>query len=331
MDKITDRIIFDYLAFTTKIDSIDSIVKFLGLDNLNFTTSKGFHGYRQRLYFDGIHIHFDGQPNMGICVEMSGQGCRNFETFGTGDFMEVFSYIFSNPDNLHITRLDVAYDDFDGFLNFDELLDDVRNYNWVSRFRELPVEQNFSKDETKRGVTIYCGSKKSEVMFRIYDKKAEQKRLDLNHWTRFEMQLRRDRSLTFIEMLLAGNDLNTLFVSVVNNYIRFIEPTDTDSNLWRAPMAGYWAKFITTLSKTSLYRPGTDYNISNLENFVVKQCSSAIVSFIALFGFGEFRELVEGKSRYKLNDRHRQVLLSHGISNIEHLFKGDWWNEPVKS
>lgn len=319
------KIIFDYLAFTTKIDSINSIVEFLGLGDINFTSAKGFHGYRQRLYFDGIHIHFDGREDMGICVEMSGQGCRNFETFGTGNFEAVFGYILANPKECNITRLDVAYDDFDGLLDFDLLLDDVRNYNWVSRFRELPVEQTFSKDKTKESVTIYCGSKKSEIMFRIYDKKQEQNRDDIEHWTRFEIQLRRDRAACFVEMLMSGNELPQLFIEVINNYVRFIEPSDSDSNLWRAPMAEYWERFITTLSKARLYRPGTDYDISNLENYVTKQCSSAICSFIALFGFSEFKSLVEGRSRYNLNNRHRQVLLSHGIDNIEHCFKDDWW------
>lgn len=74
-------ICYDYLSFTSKIDSVNSIAALLGLSDLSFETIKGFYGYRDRLYFDGISIHFNGRPGMGVCVEMSGHGCRNFEKY----------------------------------------------------------------------------------------------------------------------------------------------------------------------------------------------------------------------------------------------------------
>ena len=51
---------------------------------------------------------------MGVCVEMSGKGCRTFEEFGNGDYEWIFTLVRQQqPDGeMKITRLDVAYDDF---------------------------------------------------------------------------------------------------------------------------------------------------------------------------------------------------------------------------
>ena len=45
--------------------------------------------------------------------------------------------------------------------------------------------------------TVYFGSAKSEVRFRIYDKAQERGGLGY-HWVRFEMQLRRERAFNFL-------------------------------------------------------------------------------------------------------------------------------------
>ena len=86
-------IIYDWITFTSKIHSQLSIVEFLGLQDLKFENLKGFYGYRDRLYFDGISIHYNGREDMGICVEMSGKGCRAWEKYGNSDYDGLFSEI----------------------------------------------------------------------------------------------------------------------------------------------------------------------------------------------------------------------------------------------
>ena len=65
---MTNNVFFDYFAFSSKIDSPYSLIQLLNLNEENWLNSKGFHGYRQQLYCGGIHIHFDGQDNMGVCL-----------------------------------------------------------------------------------------------------------------------------------------------------------------------------------------------------------------------------------------------------------------------
>lgn len=317
-----NRILIDYLTFVSKCDKKETLIKFLGLEDRTFIDTKGWYGYSRQLYYDGIHILYDGTPDMGICVEMSGQGCRNFEKYGTGDYHEIFNYIVSNND-VNITRLDVAYDDFTGLLDFETLISDIEEENYVSRFREFPVERVYSKEVKNRSFTIYCGSHSSEVMFRIYDKRAEQKAFNLQHWLRFEIQLRRDRANMFIKLLLEGAELQSLYAGVIRNYLRFIVRSNSDTNLSRARTAPYWDDFLGAVDSVSIFVADTDYTETNLERFIKVQCSSAIVSFIALFGFKNFVYLVLGRSTLKLNDKHFSLLFKHDIDDVRSYIESD--------
>lgn len=300
-----NNVFFDYFAFSSKIDSPYSLIQLLNLNEENWLNSKGFHGYRQQLYCGGIHIHFDGQDNMGVCLEMSGSGCRMFEDNG-GNFIDLIRYCLDNNDEINITRIDVSYDDFTGCLDLYQIESDIVAGNYRSRFRAFPIERIHSKSIDKRTFTIYCGSKQSEIMFRIYDKKAEQK-VDCAHWVRFEIQLRRERAEVFAGLCIE-NSINSLFRGVIVNYLTIVENNESDSNISRAVIKPYWLKFLDDVSAVKLTKQADDYTTSNLQRFVERQLPSALVAYIALFGFDEFLELLNRRSRVKLNVRHQSLL-----------------------
>ena len=97
-----NKFLIDWLSFTSKCDSDNSIFQLLGLEHIkqHFQHIYGFQGYRQRLYFDGISICYDGfsQKNgdMGICVEMSGKGLRNWEEYSSANYEKIFDLIRRN-------------------------------------------------------------------------------------------------------------------------------------------------------------------------------------------------------------------------------------------
>lgn len=107
---MSNKIIYDWVSITSKIHSPDGFIRMLGLDNpgISWELMKGAHGYRDRLYWERISIHFNGRDDMGIWLEMSGQGCRAFESFGSGDYESLFAEVSAAGDDMHITRLDVA-------------------------------------------------------------------------------------------------------------------------------------------------------------------------------------------------------------------------------
>lgn len=315
----TNKIIFDYLTFTIHDDEMspEDIINWLGLDDLNFQKIKGFYGYLDRYFYDGIHIHFNGRYDMGICVELSGQGCRNFETYGTGDFYDIFEYITTNK-NVNVTRLDVAYDDFEKLLDLELLLEEVRNGNYVTKFRTVKTEISY-ENKQENGTTLYFGSNQSQIRFRIYDKKAERKREDIPHWVRFEQQLRDDRAACFIALLYSNRDVNELFFEVLNNYLRFVKPSETDTNLSRSETAEHWLLFLESKDKVVLTLPGSDYNVSNLVNYVCQNLSG-VAAFVDLFGYDTLSFLLQSKYYAGLSEKHKGVLKEFGVDEKASLF-----------
>ena len=78
-------------------------MKLLGMERCGWDElGHGRNGYRKGLYFASISILYDGNPGMGACLDMSGQGCRSFEEYGTGDFDGLFR-LFQQGEGYHVT------------------------------------------------------------------------------------------------------------------------------------------------------------------------------------------------------------------------------------
>ena len=229
---------------------------------------------------------------MGTCLEMSGQGCRTFESEGTGDFDGLFQLFQDRQDLYHVTRLDVAFDDHTGLLDMDQVYRDTDEQLFVSKFRKTVIEKVFT--DGRPGITIYHGRKSSEVMFRIYDKAAERNLSEQVHWVRVEMQLRGDRALSFIQQ---PESIGEKFRGVLVNYVRYVEES-SDSNKWRWPIKEYWDKLIDGISRIRLYvKPGEEYNIMQLDNFVFSQAGNAISTELEILGLPEFIRRLQSRSQ----------------------------------
>lgn len=228
-------VIYDWLSFTSKKHSPDQIIAALGLSHVPWVESKGARGYRSKKYFASINIHYDGRDDMGVWCEMTGQGCRTFETlsmlFVNGDgWANLFKWIHENGCKL--TRLDVAYDDHTGILPIMRIVDDTQCGMWIGK------SDYWETVLSAVGSSVFIGSPSSKVRIRIYDKAAERHIFD-EHWIRCELQLRDDRAQAFSELTLP---IGEAFAGVVFNYLRYVEASD-DQNKWRWPMTDYWRSF----------------------------------------------------------------------------------------
>lgn len=271
------------MSITSKIHSTGDFIELLGLQEISWEQVKGAHGYKSRLYWNCISIHYDGTEDMGIWLELTGQGCRAFETYGTGNYEALFSEVLYNEGQMKITRLDVAYDDIDEeIIDMSVLRRDTEALEFVSKFNKW--DARIGSD----GASVEHGSKKSDVFLRIYDKAMERGFKDGRHWIRIEFQLRDDRALSFI---LMPGDIGLKFSGVLANYLRYVDlPDVSDSNRWRWPMKCYWSRLLAGAARIKLYeKPGTDYNLCNLEEFVYRQAGNAVSALLQIVGDDEFK------------------------------------------
>lgn len=310
-DETQDCLLIDWFSFRCESMDLEQMKTYLGLRDADWQPGAGFYGFSCRSWSGGISIHYGSDSCTGVLVEMSGSGCRTYETFILGkcpelSAKEIWHSLFMDvlsDDSFVVTRLDVAFDDRSGVLPMDRLIYDFRHENFVTRFktgrgsRSCKIEMSPHDQDA----TIYFGSPQSEIRFRIYDKSAE-RGLDASvHWIRFEIQLRRDNATQFIFQLVQSDyDISGLFVSVVTNYIRFVTPSKTDTNKRRWNMRKYWAEFVGDAVPASLWVPKTiEYNKSNCERYVYYMAGNSVAALIELDGAENFlKNLDEQRSKH---------------------------------
>lgn len=300
---ITENIvIYDWLSFTSKTHSPDELIAALGLSHVPWTETKGARGYRDRKYFSCISIHYNGREDMGVWVEMSGHGCRTFESLSTVGWDKLFQFIHEN--DLHMTRLDVAYDDHTGILPIEEIVEDTQAGLFVSRMNYWETVLS------SKGTTVQIGSPQSKVLFRIYDKAAERGCEPGTHWIRCEMQLRDDRAAEFSKIDLP---IGKAFAGVLLNYLRFVEPDSEDTNKSRWPMKPYWEALVGDAQKISIFTaPGMEYNEERCKHYVVNQAGNAIDACIQMYGLNEFQQMIEQRETLR-NPKYEMLIQRHRL------------------
>ena len=303
MDRMQENVvIYDWLSFTSKQHDPEALIAALGLSHCPWTETRGARGYMDRLYFGCISIHYNGREDMGVWVEMSGQGCRNFEDLTTlpGKWDDLLSFIHSN--HLHMTRLDVAYDDHTGVLDIQRVADDTQAQLFISRMKYWEVVRSC------KGTSVQIGSPQSKVLVRIYDKAAERGYDDGCHWVRVELQLRDGRAEEFSRIPM---DIGEAFAGVLLNYLRFVEPDETDTNKSRWQTADYLYALIGDVSRIKIFTvPGGAYNLEKCRHYVFDMAGNAVDAMLQCYSVEDFLDLVRMRN-CKPNPKYELIVKEH--------------------
>jgi hypothetical protein len=306
-------ILFDWLSFSAKHHDAHSIVELLGLRGAEFETINGRHGWRHAMYYNGISIYYGGRDDCVFC-DMSGAGCRAYEEYGKNEWTALFAELRSD-DEYNITRLDVAFDERVGLFNLKRMKRKAERKEYVSKLQWGKTERSLHDD----AISIYFGSPRSATRFRFYDKAKERGREDEGHWVRLEIQMRDENAGSFLDKLPLYS-IGELFVAVVNNYVRFVEPNATDSNKRRWKTSAFWDNFIGSAGKLSLYEaPGEEYNMMNLNNFVINQAGAAAAVFIDIHGVDEYISRCRRQFNRSRNERYKRIRKEHSQGHLPEL------------
>lgn len=309
-------ILIDWFAFSCKsISDPNVLIDSVGLSGLAWSNQKGHYGYKSAKYFGGIWVLYDGRDDMGVCFEMSGQGCRQFESSSHCVLSEFVTSVAFN-ESYHITRLDVAYDDidhdFDGLLSIRKIDKLARADHYISKLRCKSGEWSGKHDSSSvtsspLALSVYFGSPSSDLRIRIYDKSLERGGLGY-HWVRCELQLRDDAAYSFITQ---SGTVGYKYAAVLNNYLRFVIPDKSDTNKRRWKTQKFWSDFLGEVGKISLYTPkGIDYNLSRLERYVFDQAGNSVLAFIQCVGSQYFWLKLKEREEY-LNANQRQLIAEY--------------------
>ena len=308
------QVSIDWLTFSVKKSDPGEVIRdYLGLDPALFQdTGYSLLGYNKVYRFSDICVcceprenaHFQ---NMGVCVSMSGNGCRTFETMsrlkdadaqGTGSvaFPALFRLLTAD-ETANISRIDIACDDREGYLDMDKIIDKTRSNEINSRLLRRTI--NFSLNgKEKAGATVYIGAPSSDFRVRIYDKALEQG-VD-GHWIRVELVMRSDNANAFVANLTNAENVGTLAAQVINDKFSFIERDD--SNISRCTVCDWWTAFVDELEKVRLVsREVIQHSVEHIRNWVETQVAPSLYVLMKTMGLMDIYNLATGaKNRISL-------------------------------
>lgn len=321
------QVLIDWLTFSIKSiqEPAQVIQKFLGLDPALFQEAPyGLMGYQRVLRFGDIQVLYEPRENeyfrdMGVCVSMSGNGCRAFETMsrltikgakdtqGTAStaFPTLFQLLAAEP-SANISRVDIACDDREGHLSMADIVRKVQDNEINSRMSKRTLYLGY--DGTRRsGTTVYIGAESSAFRVRIYDKALEQG--ESGHWVRVELVMRGENAQAFGQQLTNAESVGRLAAQVINDKLSFIERDDI--NITRCTVCPWWRAFVDELESVRLVaRETVQHGVEHIASWVEAQVGPSLAILFQTMGFPKIFELaVEAGSR--LSDKQRFLIADY--------------------
>lgn len=266
----------------------DVFNKILRIPQANFEEDeRGQNGYSVSHSCNHIRVRTDARTkdgtlrtDMGHSVELTGQGCREFELFNGDDWSSFFKRILDAGGKF--SRLDVAVDDFHGYFTVSEVIDLAKSGQVISKFRTGSTFSTFKLDGSgTEGVSAYFGSKTSDIFINMYEKNYQQNVQDeVPIWNRTEVRMRRDNAHEFAMHIAnltdgeGGNGLFLKFGQVINNYLRFVHYSpELHKNKSRCRVRDFWKDFIGHADTLQLSTKRPDRTIESVTDYILNQVS----------------------------------------------------------
>lgn len=274
----------DFLRVRFKIDSPDQIItKILKMEPGVFGYKDyGFNHYTETYFFSEIFVFSNpNDVNMGVMIELRGQGCREFELIleerneTWNDFFwslyedDLFEY--GRVVDTKITRIDLALDEKISLIhqNYDlnELKDKCEKGLIDTTFRNFDYTGGFTINKGQlidKGVSLYFGSRQSHLYFNFYQKDyeiAKQKEISVEMArqkygikNRYEVRLSDEKAYLFVEYLLStGETLEWVTKELIDTSLKVY---DCDEDGVRTGYSENWRNVIESMQELKLSMKG---------------------------------------------------------------------------
>ena len=275
--------LIDWLSFTVRSSDPLEVIEKVGLQELNLEmSSSGRYGYEKGYSDSGLVNVFysEKRSDMGVHVEMTGQGVRKFEALMERQGVDWFEVLGHLQSFVKFSRIDLALDEFEGLVDFNKIIEKIEKGEHVGRCRSFKVISGRDSNGAHTGTTIYLGSKKSDVMLRIYEKNYERQQkgyeITTDIWNRWELVLKHEKANNFVsELLNNGYSFGGLFKGIIGDLIRFVEPS-SDRNKRRWKQSPWWVDFLEGVEPIQLKGKEYQPNLAKTLNWVEKSTLTAL-------------------------------------------------------
>lgn len=324
--ELENSYLIDWLSFTCKLGNPLEVIELAGLGSLDFSeTERGRYGYDLGYTVDGlINVFYSAKrSDMGVHVEMTGQGVRKYETLMELQgvtWAQVFEHLRSFAT---FSRIDLALDEYEGLVSFDDIIEKIERGEHVGRCRSFKVISGRDSYGQHTGTTIYMGSNKSDIMLRVYEKNFERQQkgyeVETPIWNRWELVLKHEKANDFVARYLEdGYSFGGLFKGILTDLIRFVEPgEDTNKSRWLP--CSWWSDFLERTAPIQLkgkeYQPSLAKTLNWVENSTVTAIKG--LSAIAEKENIDFLQILANSGSYNQERLEKMTKEFEGLSSFE--------------
>ena len=296
-DTYSNRILIDWIAFTTNLDFemldiIDINLEWLELD-------RGMLGYKSMSLEQTTQIKWlkDGNENMGQHFIISGRSCRILESLDIS-LLDILRQLNENY-MINITRLDIAMDIFENKTLLNSIVEAYNSNDYRSKAKSSNII--ISKGSNGRiGTTINFGSRQSAVLIRIYDKAAESD-MEVN-WVRIEIECKDKKYNKKIIDNIRNLGLSATYKAIINNYLAFLEYKD--KNVSRSKVAKWWQKIIDSTEKIKLYEAPEQKSLDEVKRWLINQTSASFATVLQSEQSKDFINEMLSEGTRKMKNKH---------------------------
>jgi len=289
----------DYLAATLLGEPVsDALETVEGLFGKITSRDMGWHGYSNSggvlAGFGVVAWHYE-RPDMGVHIDLSAKGLAEIPRLVNGDILGLLCYL--KDRGFKYTRVDLAFDDVDGALDLGVIWEALHAGDVACRWKRTNFKRIHGVTKAA-GETIFLGSRKSNVVVRIYDKAAEQG-IEDHHWIRVEIELKDKRAGAMVDKLL--EDGPTAALAVLRSCLEFKE-AGTEGNITRRKPAVWWVAFLDGIEKSRLSLPPETRSLEKVRKWLFRQVAPSVALVSRAEGGGVdwlYALLKEGDERLK--------------------------------
>lgn len=266
----------------------------------------GWRNYDHSARWGHCRMAWGGQT--GIHVSLSGQG--------VAQMLNAVPMSWENRFNIwsgmacKFTRVDVAFDDFDGLLSLDSIWAKIENREFTSNARIFSrvVELGSDAGMRRTGDTIYVGQRSAASMVRFYDKG----KLEKVHgpWIRAELVLREQNAQAAVKLFLEQGQ--SAWAGLLTGHIAFRE-AGTSCRRDRQKVSDWWKEFCGGVAKVALKLAGAVRTVARVVEWAERSLP-AMLAVVARAGYDVrwYRKMVE-TGNHRMKSKHRNILRASGL------------------
>lgn len=296
--------LIDYGRFTiANHTSVQDVLNRLGLDFER--VDYGRWRYRKGAFAGGhaVEVFWEGvSEEMGICVSISGEGCRLIEM--GEEFSGWQEWVKSWIElGAKFSRLDLAIDDMSGELKFEDINAAIRARDYACRSHTSGLHLSTGKRGT--GKTAYVGSRQSMGMLRVYDRGFKTK-ADRSY-LRFEWEFTSEKA-DAIARCFAYEGWDKAF-GCCRGFIEFKEKEDRHKAPSLRKTCQWWVELIGSSRHILKIGKLVQESVARSYAWVKRQCSQTLSVLTEIQGGGLdwLYELID-EARSKRNDKAKRLL-----------------------